>query len=144
MKTTTILNRAKRAARRLRRTASRGVTLIEILIVLAIIGLIAGGVAVYAVPKLEQARKDTAKNDCRSIHPIAEAYRANHTGECPTVEQLRAEKELSATSNIADPWSTPYAIRCADEDLYVLSFGPDKKEGTADDIMIPDNPQLGR
>lgn len=151
MKTTTILNRVKRAAgatfgtaRRVRRAASRGVTLIEILIVLAIIGLIAGGVAVYAVPKLEQARKDTAKTDCRSIHPVADAYRANHTGQCPTVEQLRAEKELSATSNIADPWGTPYAIRCTDEDLYVLSFGPDKKEGTADDIKMPDDGHVGK
>lgn len=132
MKTSRILRRVKRAA-------SRGVTLIEILIVLAIIGLIAGGVAAVAVPKLEQARKDTAKTDCRTIHPIVEAYRANHAGgQCPTVEQLRAEKELSATSNITDPWGTPYAVRCTDDDFYIVSFGPDKKESTQDDIRMPD------
>lgn len=124
---------------RLRRGASRGVTLIEILIVLAIVGLIAGGVAVVAIPKFAQAQKDTARNDCRAIHPIAEKYKVDHPGQCPTVEQLRAEKEIGATSKITDPWDTPYAIRCADEDVYVLSFGPDKKEGTADDIRIPDN-----
>ena len=136
MMTTTLLMRAKRAA-------ARGVTLIEILIVLAIIGLIAGGVAVVAIPKLAQARIDTAKNDTRTIHPIAEKFRIDHPGQCPTVEQLRAEKELSATSKITDPWDTPYAIRCADEDTYVLSFGPDKKEGTPDDIRIPDDGVLG-
>lgn len=133
MKTTAhLLTRVKRAA-------SRGVTLIEILIVLAIVGLIAGGVAVVAIPKFAQAQKDTAKNDCRAIHPIAEKYRVDHPGQCPTVEQLRAEKEIGATSKITDPWDTPYAVRCSEDDTYVMSFGPDKKEGTQDDIRIPDN-----
>ncbi len=111
--------------RRLRRLASRGVTLIEILIVLAIVGLIAGGVAVVAIPKYAEAQKKQAKNDIIAIHPIAEKYRVDHPGQCPTVEQLRAEKELSASSKITDPWETPYQIRCADDDTYVLSYGPD-------------------
>ena len=130
MKTTT-LNRLKRAA-------SRGVTLIEILIVLAIVGLIAGGVAVVAVPKFAEAQKNQAKIDARSIHPVAEKYLVDHPGQCPTVEQLRAEKELSAASKITDPWDTPYKNVCADEELMVLSFGPDKKENTKDDIRIPE------
>ena len=123
---------------RLRRMASRGVTLIEILIVLAIVGLIAGGVAVVAIPKYAEAQKKQAKNDVIAIHPIAEKYRVDHPGNCVTVEQLRAEKELSASSKITDPWETPYQIRCAEDETYVLSFGPDKKEGTADDIKIPE------
>ena len=133
---TTILHRMKRAVR----AAKRGVTLIEILIVLAIVGLIAGGVAVVAIPKYAESQKNQAKIDARTLHPVAEKYRLDHPGQqCPTVEQLRADKELSAASKITDPWDTPYAIRCTDEDLYVLSFGPDKKEGTADDIRIPDD-----
>lgn len=126
---------------RLRRVAARGVTLIEILIVLAIVGLIAGGVAVVAIPKYAESQKNQAKIDARTIHPVAEKYKVDHGGSgCPTVEQLRAEKELSAASKITDPWDTPYQIRCGDnEDLVVLSYGPDKKEGTADDIRIPDN-----
>jgi general secretion pathway protein G len=123
------------------RALARGVTLIEILIVLAIVGLIAGGVAVVAIPKYAESQKNQAKIDARTIHPVAEKYKVDHSGAgCPTVEQLRAEKELSAASKITDPWDTPYQIRCQDEDIYVLSFGPDKKEGTNDDIRIPDNP----
>jgi general secretion pathway protein G len=126
--------------RRIKRAASRGVTLIEILIVLAIVGLIAGGVAVVAIPKYAESQKNQAKIDARTIHPVAEKYKVDHAGStCPTVEQLRAEKELSAASKITDPWDTPYAIRCVEEDIYIVSFGPDKKEGTADDIRIPDN-----
>ena len=60
MKTTTILNRVKRAA-------SRGVTLIEILIVLAIVGLIAGGVAVVAIPKYAEAQKNDPYPRFRSL-----------------------------------------------------------------------------
>lgn len=118
---------------------SRGVTLIEILIVLAIVGLIAGGVAVVAVPKYAEAQKKQAQTDARTIHPAAEKYRVDHTGDqCPTVELLREKKELSQASKITDPWDTPYKIVCGDEDTMVMSFGPDKKENTADDIRIPD------
>jgi len=87
----TWLSRARRAA-----LAKRGVTLIEILIVLAIVGLIAGGVAVVAVPKYQEAQKKQAQIDARTIHPAAEKYRVDHTGEgCPTVELLREKKDLT-------------------------------------------------
>src|SRR3954464_9809163 len=102
-----------------RRAISRGVTLIEILIVLAIVGLIAGGVAVVAIPKYAESQKNQAKIDARTIHPVAEKFRVDHPGQqCPTVEQLRTEKELSAASKITDPWDSPYAIRCNEEDIY--------------------------
>jgi general secretion pathway protein G len=132
--------RAAGVARTLARAARRGVTLIEILIVLAIVGLIAGGVAVVAVPKYAEAQKKQAQTDARTIHPAAEKYRVDHPGDqCPTVELLREKKELSQASKITDPWDTPYKILCGDEDITVMSFGPDKKENTADDIRIPDN-----
>ena len=123
----------------MRRAAARGVTLIEILIVLAIVGLIAGGVAVVAVPKYQEAQKKQAQIDARTIHPAAEKYRVDHTGEgCPTVELLRDKNEISRASKITDPWDSPYKILCGDEDVTVLSLGPDKKEGTQVDIRIPE------
>lgn len=124
----------------LRRAVVRGVTLIEILIVLAIVGLIAGGVAVVAVPQFAKAKISAAQNDARTIHPAAEAYRVEHSGDgCPTVELLREKNVLSKSSKATDPWDTPYKIICGDEELTIVSFGPDKKENTADDIRIPEN-----
>lgn len=134
----------RKLSRRMGRALSRGVTLIEILIVLAIVGLIAGGVAVVAVPKYQESQKNQAKIDARTIHPVAEKYQVDHPGVCPTVEQLRAEKELSAASKITDPWDTPYKIICADEELMIVSFGPDKKENTQDDIRIPELSATGQ
>lgn len=138
------MERKSSTMKRMRRALSRGVTLIEILIVLAIVGLIAGGVAVVAVPKYQESQKNQAKIDARTIHPVAEKWRVDHPGQtCPTVEQLRNEKELSAASKITDPWDTPYKIVCGDEDVYVMSLGPDKKEGTPDDIRIPEAAATG-
>ena len=87
--------------------------------------------------KFDEAQTNQAKNDVVVIHPIAEKYRVDHPGTCPTVEQLRASGELAVTARTADLWGTPYAIRCGDNETYVLSFGPDRTEGTADDIAMP-------
>ena len=135
----------QRTLLRSRAAIQRGVTLIEILIVLAIVGLIAGGVAVVAVPKYQESQKSQAKNDARTIHPAAEKYRADHPSDsCPTIETLVQKKELSSATKTTDPWDSPYKIICGeDESLQVVSLGPDKKENTADDIRIPENAAAG-
>src|SRR5678816_1944456 len=94
----------------LKRVLSRGVTLIEILIVLAIVGLIAGGIAVYAIPKFQQAQKDSTKTSAMALHQVAESWRLMHTSECPTADRLKAEKELSAASKTTDAWEGPFKI----------------------------------
>ncbi len=126
----------KMLLRRLR--ALRGVTLVEILIVLAIVGLIAGGIAVYAVPKFQKAQVDNTRNSEKALHAVAESWRANHGNDCPTPQRLKDEKELAASSEINDAWGTPYKINCDDDSTTVLSAGPDKKEGSQDDIRFPD------
>ncbi len=126
-------------AARKKMNRARGVTLIEVLIVLAIIGLIAGGVVVFAFPQLEKAKVGTAKNDTKALYQAIETWKLDHTG-CPTVEGLKKDKALSTTSNTNDPWGQPYKVQC-DEDgakIAVYTIGPDKKENTADDIRVPE------
>lgn len=123
-----------------KRTAARGVTLIEVLIVVAILSLIAGGVAVTALPKFRQAQVDTANTSAREIRNAANRWRALKGGDdCPTVSQLVQDKEIDTASKVTDPWDQPFAIRCEGDETIVSSPGPDKKEGTKDDIRIPES-----
>ncbi|HQK20788.1 MAG TPA: type II secretion system protein, partial [Polyangiaceae bacterium] len=124
---------------RLARAAARGVTLIEVLIVVAILSLIAAGVTVAVLPKFRQAQIDTASTNVREIRGAVVRWRANRGGdECPTISQLVQDKEIDSASKTTDPWDSPYKIECAEDETYVSSPGPDKKEGTKDDIIIPE------
>ena len=58
MKYSTVMTRLRKRTERLRRSlkiAPRGVTLFEVLIVVAILAMVAGGVAAFALPKFKQA-----------------------------------------------------------------------------------------
>lgn len=145
-------NKMNRKMRRLRRaqsvltkrcyrTLERGVTLIEILIVLAIVGMIAGGVAVYAVPKFKESQIKTAKISAQDLQQIADGWRADNGNDCPTPQRLKTEKQMSAGSSLNDPWGAPWKISCDGDQTTVISSGPDKKEGTPDDIHFPPDEQ---
>ncbi len=120
------------------RRRRRGVTLVEVLIVVAIIAMVAGGVTVFALPKFREAQKDTARVNARAIRTaIMEWQRVNNEISCPTVSQLVQEKHIDSAANVNDPWGEPYGLKCSDDDVYVKSSGPDKKKGTGDDIQVP-------
>lgn len=132
------MKRAIPVAVRLSRAASRGVTLIEVLIVVAILSLIAAGVTVAVLPKFKQAQIDTATTNAREIRNAVNRWRATRGGgECPSISQLVQDKEIDSASKTSDPWEQPYKIQCQDDETIVSSPGPDKKEGSADDIVIP-------
>jgi general secretion pathway protein G len=125
-------------ARALRRAASRGVTLVEVLIVLAIMALIAGSATFLVFPQLTKARVKTAKMDGMTIRKAAEVHinLDGNTGGCPSVQDLVGAKKLES-GKTTDPWGKPYKLVCGDDDIRVISSGKDGKEGTPDDV--PDN-----
>jgi general secretion pathway protein G len=115
---------------------ARGVTLVEVLIVVAILSLIAGGVAIYAIPKYQQAQKDTAKTDAKTLVQVVETWKLDHPAQtdCPTIETLKNDKAMKADQNSNDPWGKPYKIVCQGNEYGVTSAGPDGKEGSEDDV----------
>ena len=75
------------AARTLSR--QRGMTLIEIMVVVAIISLILGGVGVMAFNRFNDARLDTAKNEVVTIQGAIEQYRVSKR-KCPKCKKMKA------------------------------------------------------
>ena len=57
--------------------------------------------------------------------------------ECPTISQLVQDKEIDSASKTDDAWGKPYKLTCTEDDVVIASPGPDGKDGTADDIVIP-------
>jgi len=134
----------ERRLKALKRALSRGVTLVEVLIVVAIIAMVASGVAVFALPQFKKAQIKTAATGASVIRGAIQNWqRENGDSTCPTIAQLVQEKELDPAMNTADPWGEQYVLTCADDDVTVSSNGPDKKRGTPDDIRVPKGATAG-
>jgi general secretion pathway protein G len=124
--------------RRPRRACHRGVTLIEVLIVVSILSLLSAGVAAAVVVVDQKARRDLAAKDAQSLRTLAMQWRsATASSECPTIARLRQDRILDRSSRARDPWGSAFAIRCDDDEIVVTSPGKDRKEGTDDDITEP-------
>lgn len=133
----------KQANRRPRRKV-RGLTLIEILVVVTILGLIAGIVGVAVVGQLEDAQIDTTKNQISEFGKSLDIYKMK-TGRYPnSTEGLNAlasppnGRKPIMTKIPQDPWGgdfvylSPGQHNPATFDIY--SKGPDGQGGTEDDI----------
>jgi general secretion pathway protein G len=115
-----------------------GVTLFEVLIVVAILAMVAGGVAVFALPKYREAQISSAETGARVIRTAVQNWQAgNNETTCPTISQLVQEKHLDPGQNTNDSWGQAYQLQCTDDDVVIVSSGPDKKKGTKDDIRVP-------
>ena len=69
----------------------------------------------------------------------AAAYRWHYFyGEstCPSIRQLVDGNYLRRDVGIVDPWDQPYSIGCKESGAVVISNGPDRRQHTADDIVV--------
>jgi general secretion pathway protein G len=133
------VSRPFRLVRTPRRSRTRGVTLIEVMVVVTILGLLAGAVAVAVFPKYRQAQITTTHTNAIALRSYVNMWRMSHPddGTCPTLAQLRSSETVDDASRLKDPWGTPFKIVCHENQTTVISLGPDAKE-SADDIVEPD------
>jgi general secretion pathway protein G len=121
------------------RAAARGMTLIEIMVVMVILGLIAAAIAYNVVGVAGEQRVKIAKGD---VHTVAQAidYFKALKGRYPTTEEglkvLLDEKILKPNNDkgtFLDPWGHEYVYLCPGQvhpDAYdVRSNGADGKPG---------------
>ena len=129
--------KARRVGRRARRRDA-GFTLIEIMVVVAIISLIIGSVGVVAFNAFQRAQVKTTKTRINEIQSATTQYMLDNNGSCPGgIEALISGKYLKK-GGIKDAWGKDFVFRCPgtqDTDgADISSAGRDKQEGTADDI----------
>jgi general secretion pathway protein G len=127
--------------RKTRRDA--GFTLLEMLVVLAIMGLLAAIVAPQVLKYLGSSRTQTAKVQIQNITAALELYRLD-VGRYPTSEEglsglVAAPSSASGwngpylqkPSALKDPWDQPYLYRVPGQhgEVDVYTLGSDKAEG---------------
>jgi general secretion pathway protein G len=135
---TRVLDHAARRASARSRTTARGLTLVELIIVITIIGVLTAAISIGVMGAAKKANMGAAKTACNTVRQATMQWKAMHSGEdCPSVEQLKTEKDLDTGFNLKDPWGTPYKLGCDSDEITCSSAGPDRKEGTADDIVVP-------
>lgn len=121
------------------RRRARGVTLVEVLIVVAILSLITAAVAIFAIPQFIKAQREAALVDARQLVTSVDAYRATRPeslAECPTLAALKSAQILKPEQNVLDPWRHEYRIACEGLSVAVSSDGPDGVAGNEDDLRV--------
>ena len=144
MRTTTTDSRGLVVRRVRERSRSRGMTLIEILVVLVLIGVVLGVVGGNFIGKGEKAKADAAKIEMGQIGQTLDLYKLE-TGRYPsTQEGLQAL--ISAPSGVSnwngpywkkttvpkDPWGNDYRYASPGQNntpFEIASYGADGKEG---------------
>lgn len=125
------------------RAAHRGLTLLEIMIVIAILGLVMGLVVVPRVMDMfADSQEKIAKLAVNQLAGKDYAQWSMATNKtCPESLLVIVKHAGRGEQDTVDPWETPYKFFCkenlppgANSSFAVMSAGPDKKEGTEDDI----------
>ena len=134
-----------------RRRAPGGFTLMEVLLVLAILGVIIGLVLPNLIGQQKQGYIKATRVQVQSVESAAKMYAVDHAGDYPMDIQMLISSPgndanwkgpyLENTTAIpADPWGNPiqYAYpgsnQAGADKPDIWSMGPDKQSNTADDI----------
>jgi len=125
----------------------RGFTLIEIMVVMVILGILAGLIIPRIMGRPEEARRTKARIQIESIETALKLYKLDN-GSYPTTEQgLQALVEPPSVGKLAsawreggylekgkvpkDPWDTEYVYLCPGThgDFDLVSYGADGETG---------------
>ncbi|MBL8614013.1 MAG: type II secretion system major pseudopilin GspG [Deltaproteobacteria bacterium] len=124
------------AARRLR--AERGLTLVEIMVVIAILGTLMTIVTVNVFGQLSSANVDNTVLQMKKVGSDLDMYAAKHKGKYPsTAEGLSAASKYFADNKVpTDAWGNDFqyfapATNCQ-KAYELVSYGADGQQGGED------------
>lgn len=133
--------------RRIRNTRHDGMTLIEIMIVIAILGLLAGIVGVNVMGSLEEGRRQSALTQIKNLDSALKLYNRDCAKYPSTAEGLNAlvvkpascqrwKPYMDTIPN--DPWGNPYEYfhpGTHGHEVEIISRGKDGQLNTQDDVV---------
>ena len=127
-----------------------GMTLIEIMVVVIILGSIAGLVAINVMAQLEKAKIETAGIQMSNLKQALDLFKLDNGFYPETQQGLNALVNPPSTGRQAnrydptgylkedvplDPWSSPYGYISDGYNFQIFSVGPDGQANTGDDII---------
>ena len=120
-----------------RRDRSSGFTMLEIMIVIAIIAALGAGVGVVVFNNFKKAQVKIGKQRMTEVLSGVTQFMIDNNN-CPrSMEDLVGQKYVSK-QGAKDPWGKDFILKCPGqkdpESADISSSGPDKQDGTADDI----------
>ena len=112
------------------RRAPRGMTLIEIMVVLVILGIIASAVVIAVFPQLQKARVDRTTLDIGNIDSGLKLYNARKGKFPDTATGLKALVDMEILDKMPkDAWGNDYVYTLENGRPVVTSYGADGVPG---------------
>jgi len=112
------------------RRTPRGMTLIEIMVVLVILGLIASAVVIAVFPQLQKARVDRTTLDIGNIDSGLKLYNARKGKFPDTATGLKALVDMEILDKMPkDAWGNDYVYTLENGRPVVTSYGADGTPG---------------
>ncbi|MHC4780714.1 MAG: type II secretion system major pseudopilin GspG [Planctomycetota bacterium] len=128
------------------RGKKRGFTLVELMVVITIMALLAGGVAIAYFGYVDKARVSKARSDLAELHKAIELYKLE-TGKFPdSLDELTKppkEGEDPIVKKLTkDPWDNEFFYQKDGSKIVLLCLGADGQqggEGKDKDISLDDD-----
>ena len=124
----------------MKRQREAGFSLVELMVVIVLIGLLAGVVTTQVWPILFGSKIKIAKTQIKSFEENVEMYRLHESRLPESLEDLVSGSESNPDGYLKeipdDPWGQAYIYETTGGrgGFRIISLGPDMTEGTEDDI----------
>ena len=137
---------SKHHAARMLRKGQRGMTLLEIMIVIAILGMLASVLIVAVMNQLDRAKIKTTQIKIKSIESALHQYKVNYGSYPSQAEGMRVlinppdggkpflKDKTAPKDEFGNEFIYLRPARQGGGEFEIVSKGPDGQEGTDDDI----------